>query len=109
MIAHSSRSERRRTWTEDRLTGRLPCPVTHQTIRVSGPHWQGGKFTSVHAGSRRSIAKPVRLRACASSARGATNRRECPYLSAAANFHSSEMIVKTALKKAAQKPAAHSV
>src|SRR5215469_1359560 len=29
-------SEQRRTWTEDRLTGRLPCPATRQTIRVSG-------------------------------------------------------------------------
>src|SRR5215472_18608197 len=26
MIAHSSHCERRRTWTEDRLTGRLPVP-----------------------------------------------------------------------------------
>ena len=26
MIAHSSHCEWRRTWTEDRLTGRLPCP-----------------------------------------------------------------------------------
>jgi hypothetical protein len=37
-----------------------------------------------------------------------TASRECPSLSAEANFHSSEMIVKTALKKPAQKPAARS-
>ena len=63
MIAHSSHSERRRTWTEDRLTGRLPCPEAC-TFTTSGDRPQA---LTAHFGDRRprretAVFRVLRLR-----------------------------------------------
>src|SRR5215472_2003929 len=50
MIAHSSHCERRRTWAEDRLTGRLPCPE-ERTFTTSGDRPQA---LTAHFDDRRS-------------------------------------------------------